>query len=220
MEKRYESDRTAKDKFELEKKKLKSMSFKEKLEYLWTYYKVWLLVFILGCIVIGFLVEIYQNSKYNTILNVAVVNSHNVEENSNAERIILEALGSADEYDRVQLDTTYQLGTDIQAADSNLVMKVSTIVAAGDMDVMVCDRTMYEYFSKQDYFWPMEDLLSEEEKQSYGEAVEQYAVRLENSGVLREMDIVAYEPVYAAVIAGSRQTDNAKAMIKYLKEGE
>lgn len=219
MEKRYESDRTVKDKLELEKKKLKSMNFKEKLDYLWTYYKSWIFGFIIICIVIVTGVQIYHNLKYNYLLKVAVVNCHNIEGAGKAEKMILEALESQDAYDRVQVDTTYQLGLDMENLDPSLVTKLSTVIAAGELDVMICDKITYEHYAKQNLFWPMEELLTEQEIQAYGDSVEQYAIRLENSTVLKEMEIVAYEPVYVAVLWSSQQTDNAKAMIEYLKEG-
>ena len=39
-QKRYESDMTPKEKRELEKKKLKQMTFPQKVEYIWAYYKL------------------------------------------------------------------------------------------------------------------------------------------------------------------------------------
>ncbi|HIR25025.1 MAG TPA: hypothetical protein IAB34_05930, partial [Candidatus Egerieimonas faecigallinarum] len=44
MEKRYESDMTPKEKRELERKKLASMTLGQKIGYLWEYYKIWLLI--------------------------------------------------------------------------------------------------------------------------------------------------------------------------------
>lgn len=218
MEKRYESDRTLKDKLELEKEKLKSMHGKEKLDYIWTYYKAWFFVFVLLCMIIVTGVQIYQNSKYHYLLEIAVVNSHNIEGGDKAEKIALDALKSQDSYDRVRFDMTYQLGTDMENADPSLVTKLSTVVTAGELDMMICDKTTYEYYAKQAMFRPMEELLTGEEREAYGDSMEQYAIRLNNSAALKEMNIVAYEPVYAAVIMSSKQVDNAKAMIKYLKE--
>ena len=39
MASRYESDMTRKEKMQLEKEKLSKMNFKEKLAYIWEYYK-------------------------------------------------------------------------------------------------------------------------------------------------------------------------------------
>ena len=45
MAKRYESDRTRKEKMELEREKLSGMNFSGKLEYIWTYYKYYYVLF-------------------------------------------------------------------------------------------------------------------------------------------------------------------------------
>ena len=44
LDRRYEQQMDKKEKRQFEKEKLKEMSGRQKLEYLWMYYKVWLLV--------------------------------------------------------------------------------------------------------------------------------------------------------------------------------
>ena len=63
MASRYESDMTRKEKMQLEKEKLSKMNFKEKLAYISDYYKAFIFVIISVIVIIGTLVNIYENAK-------------------------------------------------------------------------------------------------------------------------------------------------------------
>ena len=76
MEKRYESDMTRKEKRQNELKKLKSMTFKQKVGYIWTYYKGVFAGIIIACVIISIGVQMFQNSQLKSLLSIAVVDSN------------------------------------------------------------------------------------------------------------------------------------------------
>ena len=75
MQKKHESDLTRKEKWQLEREKVASMSWKKRIEYFFTYYK-WVLVVAVAVIALGvFGVNWYKNLQKEELLNVVIVNS-------------------------------------------------------------------------------------------------------------------------------------------------
>ena len=72
MASRYESDMTRKEKMQLEKEKLSKMNFKEKLAYIWEYYKAVIFGIIAVIFIIGTIVNIHENAKYYDLVSIAV----------------------------------------------------------------------------------------------------------------------------------------------------
>ena len=72
MEKRYESDMTRKEKWENERKKLKNMTFKQKVGYILEYYKGVFAAIVVICIIISIGVQMFQNAQLKSLLSIAV----------------------------------------------------------------------------------------------------------------------------------------------------
>ena len=73
MQKKHESDLTRKEKWQLEREKVASMSWKKRIEYFFTYYK-WVLVVAVAVIALGvFGVNWYKNLQKEELLNVVIV---------------------------------------------------------------------------------------------------------------------------------------------------
>ena len=65
-----------KEEFSKELDKLKRMPSKDRLWYLWTYYKIWLAVFLGVVAIISVVATAVYNTSFTTRLAVAVVNNH------------------------------------------------------------------------------------------------------------------------------------------------
>ena len=68
----YESDLTKEQKRNIEREKIKSMSGTKKLGYLWTYYKIWLLVPVLVIVAVVTGIQIWQNAQEKPLLYVNI----------------------------------------------------------------------------------------------------------------------------------------------------
>ena len=123
MAKRYESDRTRKEKMELEREKLSEMNLSGKLEYIWTYYKP-LIFGIIGVIVLIFIIRsLVENSKYYDILSIGVANSSNIDDLEPLEEQLQEEFGDPDDkYQQVGIDTSYAFGNDMSNGDYNTII--------------------------------------------------------------------------------------------------
>ena len=67
---------SAKEEFSKELEKLKKMSFQDKIWYLWSYYKVYLVLFLAAAAFLGVVATAFYNTTFTTRLGVAMVNNH------------------------------------------------------------------------------------------------------------------------------------------------
>lgn len=219
MAKRYESDRTRKEKMELEREKLSQMKFTEKLEYIWTYYKP-VIFGIIGVIVLIFIIRNQiENSKYYDILSIGVANSSSMESLEPLEAELKEEFGDPeDNYQRVGIDTTFTFGMDMSNGDYNTVMKFAAVTAAKELDLLICNEDVYEHYNDQEYFMDLTELLSEEECQKYNISEGDTGLEITDLPRYQEMQLTSYEPVYLAVLVNAQNLDTTRAFINYLEE--
>ena len=220
MAKRYESDRTRKEKMELEREKLSEMTITEKLGYIWTYYKP-LIFGIIGVIALIFIIRNQiENSKYYDILSIGVANSSNFDSVEPVQEELKQVLGNPeDKYQRVGIDTSYSFGYNIaENGDYNTIMKFAAVTAAQGMDIMICNEDAHKHFEGQEYFMDLTELFTEEECQKYNISKGDTAIEITDSARYQEMSLTSYEPVYLAVLANAQNLDTTKAFINYLEE--
>lgn len=219
MEKRYESDMTRKDKMELEKKKLKSMTGKEKLAYIWEYYKLAIFGVIGFFVVIGIGLDLYENSKYETIVRMGVANSSFSENLEQAQQEILDLVGTGDKYEEVYIDTSFLLGEDFIHGDPQSVMRFQTISGTGDLDIFLCNEQTWKDLQKQETFADLSELIPKEEWEQYGISKGDTKMALpNNSAFLKKYKLVLYENCYGAIIINSKHKEEAVKTLKYLRE--
>lgn len=218
MEKRYESDMTPKEKRELERKKLATMTLGQKIGYLWEYYKIWLLILAVVIMFISMFVTMYQNSQKINLMGLAVANSTTLSDTSGVTEDLIEMLGTGDEHETVTVDTSYYFNEDIANTDPNIIMKFSTMVAAQSIDVLISSEHVMDYYKDQEMFLMPSEYLSEEQIAALGDRVSEYGVRIDGSSLLEKWDLVAYEPVYFTVIANSPNVENAVKLLEKLVE--
>lgn len=203
MKQKYESDMTPKEKRQAELEKLRGMSLGEKAGYLWTYYKIWLLVPVILIFVIWQGMQIYHNMQEVELLSVGVVDTNlNTEEGQEAfESDLLELLGTGDENEVIALDTGLSSGDDSASA-----MKRATVLGAGTLDLMICGEELYDSYDAQGAFADWEEILGED----YGK-YESYFVDgrldLSRSAKWDSYGLVIYEPVYAGALVSSENTE-------------
>lgn len=218
VEKRYESDLTRKEKWELEREKLGKMTWKERIDHIWTYYKPHMAVLgciILLCVIIG---QMIYRSRFDTIFFAAIMNTGTSGEPGLMAEDFKAYLGDEDKYHEITVDTSLTfIGDEYQ--DYNSVMKLTTLVGANEIDAMLSTKEQYESYLQNDAFIPMDELLTEEQKEAYGDAVEEYAIRITDSEKLEEFGLTPGTETYLAVFIYTEHVDNAKSFIRYICEG-
>lgn len=219
MEKRYESDMTRKEKMELEKQKLAGMSLKGKISYIWEYYKLAIFGILILIVAIISGVRIYENSKYETIVYMGLVNSVNPENLESAEAELLKNTGSGDKYEQVSIDTSFFMKESLAKSDPNVVMKYQTYVATGTLDVLVCTEEIWKDLTNQDVFMDLSQLIPEEQWEEYGISEGDTKIDVQNSAFLEKYGLAVYEPCYATIIASTKHEKEALKALEFLKKG-
>lgn len=202
---------TPKEKRQAELEKLRGMSLGEKAGYLWTYYKIWLLVPVILIFVIWQGMQIYHNMQEVELLSVGVVDTNlNTEEGQETfESDLLKLLGTGDENEVIALDTGLSSGDDSASA-----MKRATVLGAGTLDLMICGEELYDSYDAQGAFADWEEILGED----YGK-YESYFVDgrldLSRSAKWDSYGLVIYEPVYAGALVSSENTEALRQFAEY-----
>ncbi|GAA6490844.1 hypothetical protein K280104A7_04080 [Candidatus Bariatricus faecipullorum] len=189
LDRRYEQQMDKKEKRQFEKEKLKEMSGRQKLEYLWMYYKVWLLVPIGIALLVWVGVTMYRSKTEEVLLNV----------------VVADGIGSSyDEVeqelkDRIQADgnnQTVKFNNSLSAATYQGEMAFTTLVAAESIDVVVCPEEFYEEY---------QDVMGEPVILEAGEWM------AENLGI-------PYETVYVGIVENAPNRENAEVFVEILQE--
>ena len=160
MQQKYESDLTRKEKWQLEREKIASMSWKKRIEYFFTYYK-WVLVLIAAVIALGvFGVNWYQNLQTEEILNVVIVNS-SAPDTEDLNKDLRKALKVKDQDQIITLDTSVYTGEGNQMT-YNSTMKLSVVMGARTADIFVCDKETFAKYNQDGIFLSIEELMGSE----------------------------------------------------------
>ena len=215
LSQKHESDLTKKEKRLLEKEKLKTMSGKEKLAYIWMYYKL----AIFGAVAAVFLVigiaNWIENAKITNVLSVTVINSSGSGYDA-AVSSLEEFFGIADEkYKTVELSESYSTTSDGDALDTYAQMAFVARVQAKDMDVVLLPESLCESYEEQGYFADLEDVLGEETCAAFEDAMQGQHILISDADFMEQFG-VSYEPVCVAVFVNAPNSENAAQWVASL----
>lgn len=220
FQKKHESDMTKKEKRELEREKLASMSKKQKLEYVVTYYKFSIIAAILIIFLIIGIVKWADDLKKETLLYVAAINSE-----LDAGTIMddfRKSIHDTDEYHEFVLDTSIFVGTGKEEnadvpIDYNAQMKITTLVGAGTVDIYICPEVIYQNYAKEDgLLYEISDLMGEDFVKEHEAICLEDAIRIENSKVLQSSGITGTEPAYLVAFRYAKHPEIIKQFINYV----
>jgi len=227
-----------KEKVRLEIAKLREMSFKEKLEHIWEYYKFIILGLVIFLVIIGSLINAwFINPQPKTALflswNTGYVLHEQLDELSEAltKRMV-------DEKDNEVVSVTQILtSTDDPTINMASQQRMIAMVAAGEIDVFILDSTMLVEYASNGLIVPMESILAEirsidreaydriEEKIVYTRFVSEegqtkesiMGVNVETCHLLTDFDFYDKDLIFC-ICATSKRLENAKAALIALFE--
>lgn len=214
---KHESDLTKKEKRELERMKLGSMSLGGKLQYIWAYYKpqIFGLIGVIAVFFIG--KDIYQNAQIKTSLSVMVINSTGSAQEAAAKKLEEDLGISDDPYHRVSLDESVRTGQSQKELDTYSQMSFTTKIAAKGVDILIAPEEFFDTLNGDDYFADLTEMLPQEVYDSFGEDISKYSVTLD-SKELGELLEVNYEPLKIGILSNSENSENAVKWITVLSK--
>ena len=194
LDRKYERQMSGKEKRKFEAEKMSQMTLKEKLEYLWMYYKVYLLIPVVIVVLIVVGVQMYHGITQKVLLNLTILGGESTDR-TGLEKEILELLGTGKKNEAVKI-------------------ALSTLIGAEAVDILICPEEVYKAYADQNSFLNLEDLLSEEALASG--KVQGDALILEGSDYMAQEVGVVYEPAYVCVMSNAQNEKQAAEFIEML----
>ena len=211
MEKQYESDLTKREKWQQQWETIRKLKGKERLDYLWLYYK-WVLAAVLFIVMAVYAVGVMiTNSLDDTLLSIVVVDASAVSEEASAEmeEDILDIIGTGGKHDHVEVVLS---ATSAQTQDSVAKLRVS-LSTAGEADLVVCGQEVYEEYGAQGAFADMKDVLGSE-YDYYEEYMTDGQIDLTKCPGSFLDKYVEYSTAYLCVLTHSERMEEAAEVIQ------
>lgn len=213
-------------KVQTEKEKLMDMSFKEKLSYLWEYYKIHAAITVAVVALVIYIVYEIVTPDINSQFYAAIINS----------AVSSEAM---DEYgdafaDYLQLDPTTQsvdlndqfyLSTASETAAS-MQQVLTTYIAAGEVDVIIAPESDFKNYAYYGFVAKLSDELPTDVYSAFTDSffisgteedseTNAYGIYLDNSDLFKDIKYNG-ESYILGIVANYGHTDNTIEFIKYL----
>lgn len=192
LDRRYEKQMTREEKKAFEKEKLSQMTGKEKLEYFWMYYKIWLLIPLAVIVAIYLGVTMYQGMHEEIVLNLVLVDS-NLNEYDELKKTVKDDLGADKKNQTVRINGSITTGVYQGEA------AFATLIGTESVDVVLCPESFY---------------------QENGEDVLEVVSTVEDSQWLEEEAGIEYEPVYVCIAMNTPNRENAETFVRLIEGKE
>lgn len=143
---------------------LSKMTWKQRLEHIWMYYKWGIIIGALGIFILAGVVSSMVANRVDTLFSGYVVNMYpTAEGEAYLTTQYLDALGGVAGKQQVDLTSATGISMEEMAASTVGVdtgVQVSAMMGAGSLDYVVMDEIGLEYFIGQSAFAPVTDLLT------------------------------------------------------------
>ncbi len=192
------------------KEKMRGMTLVQKIDYLWTYYKIWLLVPVVIGVVFYIISTTYRASQENELVSVIAVGSL-VRDTSELENEIKEYIGKKNDIVRFHMS----IPADQLAKTSQITL--TTLIGAKAVDVILCPEDVYRHFSDRDGFLSMESYESQiQEKNGAGLTEKKDAIKFIDSQFLKEKLGIPYDEVYMGIFINAPHEEGTKEFVQYV----
>ena len=170
-----------------------SMPLEKKVEYLWMYYKIWLVILavIIGVIYLGCMM--YKGRHTTVLLNVAVTGGDSQKaEELNKDFCKYAGIDEKDGIIRIQANIPEDGGS------LSSKTALTTLVGADAVDVLICREDVYQEYKKQDGF--------------------QETIDFPEDNMLKKKKIISYDDAHAAIMVNAQNQKMAEKFISYLEQ--
>lgn len=213
MEKRYESDLGRREKWQQQWKTIVGLRGKKRLEYLWSYYRL-VLVILLGIILVVHTGSVMiKNSMEHTVLSVVIIDAAKTDGSAAEalEELLLKRLGFEGKHDHIEL----VLSVTSSGTEENVAKRRVALSTVGGADLVICNENVYEEYACQHAFADMKETAGDEY-----EAYEKYSrdgsLKLERYGTSMLSEYVRYSPAYVCILEHSTHRETAWEAIKQI----
>lgn len=211
-----------------ELKKLKGMSLKDRLWYIWAYYKFHMVVLAFAVMLLSVIATSVYRQTLTTRLAVAVINNRSLEtENMELFETRLREILSCGKKDILEINNGLYLdpGKDASQLGYATMAKITALVASKALDVVIADKEVIDYYEKSGMFYDLTELLTPEQLAAAGDRLTastapdgsqaMISLCVQDTWLTKEAHI-DMEPTYLAVVISSPRTEAAVQLIMSL----
>lgn len=220
---------TLKEEAQEEKEKLKHMSWKDRIWYIWEYYKFHMLFLLIAIMILWIIGTALYRQSFTTRLSIAIINDRSGG-NSSSDPLMagLRETLNCKKKDMIEINEGLFLDTNEETMSQYSyasMVKIAALVSGGMLDIMIADEATIRHYESVDAYMDLRNLLPEtlysqlEDQLLYTEAGDgqeiPVAVSLENSSLKDDTGIIM-DPPYLAVISNTQHTEDILSAISYL----
>ena len=149
--------------FKGDKEKLAKMNFRQKVDYIWTYYKFGFFIFVLAAVIIGSFIhaQIIYNPDAITLLLCDTYSEDSQASYDYLNQAFKNHLGLAeDDKDPLSVDDTISLKASGDSQNTAvMIQKLVAVIASGGADLMVLPEDGVAYYADQGYYADLQTVL-------------------------------------------------------------
>lgn len=209
-----------------ERKKLKEMSRKDKIWYIWEYYKFHILFSLIGLFLLIQVGTVMYSSSYTTLLHCMYLNSYGDEINLEPLEDGFGAYIEKGTKDIILGESAF-ISFDEEATEYSYasMAKISAMVSAQELDVLIGDTTSTDHYTTLGAFSDLEAILPEDLLASLSdrlyyatdEAGKKVAAAIDLSGTDFVKDSLLFQDKpLLGIISNSQRTPCALELIRYI----
>lgn len=215
------------------KKQIKNMTKKERIRYFWDYYKVHTIVVIIILFLVGVFIKEKITQK-DIALNVAMINTFAQLDEEEVSLDFLPYAGISPEDYTIYLDASPIMNTEVfDHGSMGYTQKITAMVFAGQLDSIICDTQVIDYFYDGEYFGDLEKMLPSEkaaafkDKFLYRDLVDAetgktvptpIGIDISDCPKFKEWNVVPTDSVYFTIISTAPNLETTLTFLDYLYE--
>lgn len=204
-----------------EREKLASMSPKKKWEYIWGYYKWWILGFVLLIVITVSGVQNMQYQRRDLLISGVFINTSTSAEGYAFVSEDYWAYAGADGGTRVELIEARSIRYNVEqpsSYDVNAILSIDTQIASQTLDYIIGDASAMEFYDQQKSLLDLSDLLSPEQLSGLPTVSTEngiVAIELTGSKLARQFGL-STEPSYIFFPVNTPRRENCGVFLSYL----
>jgi len=200
-----------------------TFSPREKLNYIWNYYKwVFVLLIVIISLAIG-ITEVIGNSRKKAILTVAVTGANSIAESPLLTTSFEEYLGEIEKQEFVKILPINSTNGKDSTADYAALLQLSAMTSSAELDILLLDtRESYHDYSSHDSFLNLEELFGTDFINTYSEIITSKgdALIVDSSPSLDELTPSPNSTYYLSILANTTKLETAKKFILFFLENQ
>ncbi|MBL4936227.1 hypothetical protein JK636_10695 [Clostridium sp. YIM B02515] len=197
---------------------LKKMSRKEKIEYIWDYYKIHIIATMIAILAVSSFIYSYV-TKVEYVFNLTIL-CNDMDENArvNLEKQITNyVVGKGEKRKQAAVEVMPITDTgNSSPMTAQYMQKFMVKLAAGEIDLVIFDRSMLETYTKQEALVKLDDIVNDKSVQGVSDNTKGvYAVEADNIKILKDVGFNTKDKL-VGIISSGKQKEKAVSVLKWM----